>query len=155
MANRSILYWWCSRCRNGWMTDTVWWFFHFSKQRVTFSLFVLNQSGTKEVPLLYSLIKCFFFFFNNLFVFFIGELPVAPSEICIVIYLSYILYISKFFIHLQWHHASFMTSSTVFAAGSKHILHVMVLPYVSYFTLSVWERWKMQKTLLISFLTTQ
>lgn len=46
---------------------------------------------------------------------FIGELPVAPGEICILIYLSYILYISKFFIPLQWLHASFMGSSAVFA----------------------------------------
>lgn len=41
----------------------------------------------------------------------------APGEICILIYLSYILYISKFFIPLQWLHASFMGSSAVFAAG--------------------------------------
>ena len=46
---------------------------------------------------------------------FIGELPVAPGEICILIYLSYILYITKFFIPLQWPHASFMGSSAVFA----------------------------------------
>lgn len=40
----------------------------------------------------------------------------APGEICILIYLSYILYISKFFIPpLQWLHASFMGSSAVFA----------------------------------------
>lgn len=39
----------------------------------------------------------------------------APGEICILIYLSYILYISKFFIPLQWPHASFMDSSAVFA----------------------------------------
>lgn len=39
----------------------------------------------------------------------------APSEICILIYLSYILYISKFFIPLRWLHASFMASSAVFA----------------------------------------
>lgn len=39
----------------------------------------------------------------------------APGEICILIYLSYILYISKFFIPLQWLHASFMRSSVVFA----------------------------------------
>lgn len=38
----------------------------------------------------------------------------APGEICILIYLSYILYISKFFIPLQWLHASFMGSSAVF-----------------------------------------
>ena len=50
---------------------------------------------------------------------FIGELPVAPGEICILIYLSYILYISKFFIPLLWPHASFMASSAVFTGQTQ------------------------------------
>lgn len=48
----------------------------------------------------------------------------ASGEICILIYLSYILYISKFFIPLQWSHASFMGSSAVFAGPIQtHLTH--------------------------------
>lgn len=101
-----------------------------------------------------SLIECF----SSSLIFqviFFGELPKAPIEICILIYLSYILYISKFFIHLQWHHASFMSSSAVFAVESKHILHVRALQYFTYFTLHVWDGWKMYWELLISLFTAQ
>lgn len=55
---------------------------------------------------------------------FIGELPVAPGEICILIYLSYILYISKFFIPLQWPHASFMRCSAVFSGPNTFTLQL-------------------------------
>lgn len=110
MANSSIIFCQGSRFRNRWVMDTVCWLFHFSKWRVTFLLFVLNESGTEAVaiPLLYSLIKCFFFFFNNLIVFSLENsqwhlVRFASWFICHISFISLnSLYISSGIMHLSW-----------------------------------------------------